>query len=39
MQQDNRTNEKTLRNTIKVIIAYNLQNVCKISSRICKHYL
>ena len=32
-----RTNEKTLCNTIKETIAYNLQNICEISFGLCSH--
>ena len=39
MQQNNRTNKKTLLNTIKEPIAYNLQNICKISSGLCRRNL
>ena len=39
MQQNNKTNEKTFFNTIKELIAYNLQNICKISSGLCRHDL
>ena len=39
MQQNIRTNEKTFLNTIKETIAYNLQNICKISSGLCRHNL
>ena len=37
MQQNNRTNEKTFLNTVKEPIAYNLHNIFKISSGLCKH--
>ena len=39
MQQNIRTNEMGFLNTIKETIAYNLQNICKISSGICRHNL
>ena len=39
MQQSNRTDEKTFLKTIKETIAYNLQNICKISSGLCRHNL
>ena len=37
MQQNIRTNEKTFINTIKETIAYNLQNIFKILSGLCRH--
>ena len=37
MQQNIRTNEKTFPNTIKETIAYNLQNIFKILSGLCRH--
>ena len=39
MQQNDKTNEKTFLNTIKETIAYNLQNICKISSGLYRHNL
>ena len=39
MQQNNKTNEKTFVNIIKEPIVYNLQNICKISSGLCRHNL
>ena len=33
MQQNNGTNEKTLVNTIKKPIAYNLQNICSTANK------
>ena len=33
--QQNRTSQNTFLNTTKEPIAYNLQNVCKISSGLC----
>ena len=39
MQQNIRTNERTFLNTIKETIVYNLQNICKISSGLCRHNL
>ena len=38
MQQNNRTNE-TFLNTIKEPIAYNLQNICKMSFGLWRHNL
>ena len=35
MQQSNRTNEKTFPNIVKETIAYDLQNIYKISSGLC----
>ena len=37
MQQNIRTNEKTFLNTIEETIAYNLQNICEISSGLGRH--
>ena len=39
MQQNNRTNQKTFLNTIKEQIAYNLQNIRKISSGLCRQFM
>ena len=39
MQQNNNTNKKSFLNTTKETIAYNLQNICKISSILCRHNL
>ena len=39
MQQKLRTNEKAFFNTIKENNSYNLQDICKISSGLCRHNL
>ena len=39
MQQNIRSNEKTFLDTIKETIAYNLQNIFKISCGLCRHNL
>ena len=39
VDQMEKTNEKTFLNTIKETIVYNLQNICKISSGLCRHNL